>query len=369
MKIKIIILFMVMCICLTGCASSDFNLNIEPNGDVIVEHLILINENEFNDYKEIFNIDEDNFVYNGFSIEKVKYEEEVGYRIYKNLGNIDYLSRRKKRMIELSSYSSEDFPVKMMFERRGRFLYNTYVGHFSVDLTDMDELTAGLPFNKLASNIQELDSNKVSNMSTMSEDMLYLLEDIDAKFTLNTSGIVRSANTKINKNGKYIWELEFGKVNEIYFKVDRINKNVFFPFMIILSIGILVFAFIQLVKRRKYIYDSVSLRDSLRLDYKDEVKDIYEDYKNKKNNEFDRDNINYKIGGGSTNLKGFQNQKDIDKLKEKYEKIGKKKEIVSINDEVNPNFRLVDDQVKEELNKEVNKELRKKNKKFVKDDN
>jgi len=363
-RLKSFIIAIILLFSLSACSKTEYNIDINSNGEVSLTHKILISKDDFDNVNNILGITSENYDYNGYSVKKINQDDMIGYKISRNFGRIDSLSSKRSNIVELTEYTTDDFPIKMLFEKKNRFLYKTYVGHFSIDLTDMDSVIKYLPFEKGISYKTNNDSGIIKT-STSSDTIRQLNNNVEAIVSLNAFGIIKNTNAHANTNSKYIWELEFGKVNEVYFEVDMINRSVFFIVLLLILLLIGVCVVIQKHKNIKWS-SNITLRESLHDDYGKEVEDIYSSFETKKKREYDIDSINYKISGSGTNIKGYQNQRDIDRLKEKYSKIGKKKEIVSLNEQIDPKFRLVDDQVKEELNKEENKKIKDENKKFIK---
>lgn len=297
---KKIILSLSLIILLTGCTNTDLSMIIDNKKDVYFSHTILMDEENFEDTKSNIMLNSDSFSRNGFDINSISENNKKGYKIYKKIGNIKDLSKNNNEEVDLTGYSNSSFNNRILFKKKRGIIVDRYEAKLIVDFTDPDK--AMDKFNILNQYGFNNQSNNVMMIASKSDIDLYT-RNIDCTFTLNSSYKVSNHNANKQENGKLIWNLEFGKVNEINYTLYILNKDNVIITGIILFVLIIGSSVIIIKMNNNRKYNKVSLKDSLDLEYKTNKKvDIKEKEYNKeleslKHKESDNaKNINKRIG-------------------------------------------------------------------------
>ena len=357
MKVKYIILIVFLMIALTGCTKSELNMNIDLNGDVSLVHKVLVNDSDFDYISNIIKEDRENFEYKNYSIKKITENGMTGYKISSTIGNIRDISKNKKEEIELSEYASDNFNNNLLFTDIKGLFTNKYVGKYTVDLTNLDKAVMYLPIFNGSVYSSSGDKNNSGGLLT-SEDIEKLDKETATTFVLNSKIDIGENNATKHENDQYIWELKYGKVNEIYFEVNRINESSLITGCVfILAVG-LYYIVTGIKKKRLKAYNSVTLRESLDLEYRIEKKNQIKDIRlkrrfDKKNeiNEEDAYSINERVGNTSTSIGAYSNQETIEKLNSRIVGNNSKKEIVPLSEQKDPEFKSVNSQVIDTIEK------------------
>jgi len=357
MKVKYLILTIFLITVLTGCTKTELNMNIDSNGDVSIVHNVLVNNSDFDYISNIIKEDRDNFEYNNYSVKKITEDGMTGYKISSTIGNISDISRNKKEKIELSEYASDNFNNKLLFtDTKGLFI-NKYVANYTIDLTNIDKAVMYLPIFNGSVYSSSSDKNYSGGLLT-SEDIEKLDKETVATFILNSKIDIGNNNATKHENNQYIWELKYGKVNEIYFEVNRINSSSLITGCVfVLAVG-MYYVVTGIKKKRLKAYNSVTLRESLDLEYGIEKKNQIRDIRlkrrfDKKNeiNEEDAYSINERIGNNATSIGAYSNLETIEKLNSRILGNNTKKEIVPLSEQKDPEFKSVNSQVIETIEK------------------
>lgn len=349
MKVKYVFLISFLIMILTGCTTSELNMNINSNGDVSLVHTILVNDSDFDYISNIIKEDREKFDYNEYNVEKVSQNGMTGYKINRVIGNIKNLSNNDNNSVELNKYASDDFNTRILFTDVKNIFTNKYVAKYTVDLTSVDKAVMYLPI---------FNGSVYTTSGENNDDIEKLNSDVTTTFVLDSEVSIGENNATKHENGEYIWELKYGKINEIYFEVNKINNSALITGCVfILIVG--TYYFITNSRKRKInAYNSVTLKESLDLEYKSEkknqIRDIRLKRKYSKDNEINDDeaySINERIRDTATSLGAYSNQETIEKLNNRIIGNSVKKEVIPINEQKDPDFKSVNSQVMETIEK------------------
>ena len=168
----------------------------------------------------------------GFSEEDLKDLESKGYTvttsnengkytmtISKNFKSIDDVATTDEANINLTEFNSVDKEV--FFTVKKGFLSNTYIGHYTFDLS----------------------SSENSDMEGMSNYSQYL--NLEYVLTLPHEAKSSNATTKSADDKTLTWDLEIGKVNEINFEFTLANSMT--SYLMIGGIALLVLIVIVVI--------------------------------------------------------------------------------------------------------------------------
>lgn len=369
--VKVIFIFIIL-IVLTACGSSDLNMTIDSDGYVTLTHTILVDKEEFNNLNDIIKQDQDTFTYNGYNVEKIIDNDMIGYKMSKQIGSLSANSLNSNQTIELTEYGKSDFNDLYMFKYKKHFLTDKYVASFLINLTDVDNAVRYLPImGNTAYSSDANDENGVTSSTVNTSSINELSKNTTATFTLDSSINISKNNADIVKDGKYTWNLTYGKVNEIYFEVNKLNVGMIITCIFLIVVGVSIYLFIRFRNNRMRSYANVSIRDSLDLEYNKEKKSEYRDIKMRskykvKDESFTNNasKINERLSGSSSSLGAYTNTETLDKLNSRLSDTSSRT-ITPINERIDPKFRNVNDQVKDKINEMEEKEEEKKDNKFI----
>ena len=231
-SIKSLLLIIIFIFILSGCAKANIVMDIDSRGNVTLTNNLLVDNGEYESTIDVLKIDNENFSYNNYTIEKITESSQTGYKISKVLGRINFLSANNGDSIELSKYATSTFEENKLFTSKNRLLVYKYSAYFTIDLTDIDKAASYLPIVNTVSFNYNNDISNIKRMSTMStSDSILYNSEIDTTFELNSKLKVGKNNATKKSNGSYIWVLEYGKVNVIEFDIYKPNMS----FIIIFS--------------------------------------------------------------------------------------------------------------------------------------
>lgn len=357
MKVKYVFSIFFLIMILTGCTTSELNMNINSNGDVSLVHTILVNNDDFDYISNIIKENREEFEYNRYNVEKIEENGKTGYKINSVIGNIKNLSSGNDEAIELNKYAGDEFNIRLLFSDVKNIFSNKYVAKYTVDLTSIDKAIMYLPiFN--GSVYASKDDNNSSSSTLSDKDIEELNSNALNTFILDSKISIGKNNATKHENGEYIWELKYGEVNEIYFEVNKLNKSALITGFFFISVIGLYYLITNTRKRKLNAYNKVTLRESLDLEYgiekRNEIRDIRLKRRYTKENKINDEDayvINDRIGNSATSLGAYSNQETIERLNNRVNSNNIKKEIVPINEQKDPNFKSVNSQVMETIEK------------------
>lgn len=350
-SIKSLLLIIIFIFILSGCAKANIVMDIDSRGNLTLTNNLLVDNGEYESTIDVLKIDNENFSYNNYTIEKITESSQTGYKISKVLGRINFLSANNGDSIELSKYATSTFEENKLFTSKNRLLVYKYSAYFTIDLTDIDKAASYLPIVNTVSFNYNNDISNIKRMSTMStSDSILYNSEIDTTFELNSKLKVGKNNATKKSNGSYIWVLEYGKVNVIEFDIYKPNMSFIIIFSTLIIIGLFAYILISSRNKKLNIYNKVSVRESLDLEFRNEKRSEYRDIKYRsKHKEVDQERlssitgINDRLSNVNGNINAYSNVTTLDKLKEAITGDNKKKDIVPLSEQVDPKFKLIDE--------------------------
>ena len=361
-KIKYILLTVFLVTVLTGCTTSDLSMEIDSEGTVKLTHTILVDKDDFEIFNTIIKADEEASEKNKYSIEKIILSDKMGYKMYKTLGVIEGVDNNKGENVELAEYANNDFKDSVLFKHKKGLFTNIYEANYNIDLTDINKAIVYIPV---------FNGSAYSNGNA--EDFDILDGKVSTTFSLDSAFNVGDNNATKTENGKYIWELKYGEVNKIYFEINRLDTSMVVTTSFIAIIAGFCYLLVYYRKQKLRAYSRVSLRESLDLENKivtrGEVRDIRMKRKYStvdENAELDAFSINERLTGKYSSLGAYSNQETVEELNKRISDDKAEEDIVPINEQKNPKFRSIDDQVRENIKNIKNaKNIKEDSNKFI----
>lgn len=223
-KFKTFIVLCVLTLLSTGCVKYNAKMDIKRDKSVNYE-IIYAMQSSLSDGQKVMDDEElKDLKDNGFTVKDYNEDGYVGFRISKNIKNIDSISDTKEIDFSLSDDTSKK-DTKMFTVKKGLFK-NTYKAKFNFDMND--------------SSLSGDDSGM---------DMSSLMSSMDLKYTVNLPYKAKSNNaTTVNNSGKQlVWDLTNAKSVEYEFEL----YNPIFYIIICIGIVLLIAIVIILIKNKK----------------------------------------------------------------------------------------------------------------------
>lgn len=331
-NVKLIILILAIPFLLCGCGSTDLTMKIDNDGILYLSHTILVDKDEFDNMVQIYNIDENNVLYNNYTAERITEGDLEGYVVTKSFGRLSELGKNKNQPVNLSEYNNSDFKSYDLFYVRNGIIRNKYVANFNIDLTNVDDFTSNIPL--LSSSYLGEDYDDALNIYEIN----MLSNGVSATFKLDSSFAVGDNNADKFEDGYYIWNLEYGKVNEIKFDIYYNNYGTIITILSLLVISIICVIVVYTRNNKIQKYNRTNIKESLDLEYKIVKRGEYRDIRLKNKNSGsnttisdDVDLINERISGlGSHSNLTNSDQKTDNKI-----------EVKPYSEQIDPEFKMI----------------------------
>mgnify|MGYP004514394713 FL=1 len=260
-KAKSFVLLMIMAFLLTGCVKFNANIEIKKNKSMDMTVIYAVNSSLLsymdNDGGLLSDDDKKELEDEGFTIENYSDDTFTGYKLLKNVKNIDDVSAANDINYSISGllddYNAND---KKMFKVEKGLFKNTYYANIKFDASDSNlddndsssdkdfdindnNSSVALLENKVDNNFDDgygLPEMDFSNMAGLAGNM-----DLSFKVDLPYKAISNNASSVDNDSKTLTWNLSATNASNIEFSFYLYNWNT------ILALGGIVMATIILV--------------------------------------------------------------------------------------------------------------------------
>ena len=257
-KAKSLVLLMIMVFLLTGCVKFNTNIEIKKNKSMDMAVIYAVNSSLLsymdNDGGILSDDDKKELEDEGFTIENYSDETFTGYKLLKNVKNIDDVSAANDVNYSISGLLDDsNANDKKMFKVEKDLFKNTYYANIKFDASDsnlddndssFDDIddnnsSVALLENKIDNNFDDgygLPEMDFSNMAGLAGNM-----DLSFKVNLPYKAISNNASSVDNDSKTLTWNLSATNTSNIEFSFYLYNWNT------ILALGGIVMATVILV--------------------------------------------------------------------------------------------------------------------------
>ncbi len=189
---KRLFLVLGLFLCLTGCIKNNIDMKLETNNSfsIVITNGYQATSNE-NYFKEE---DKQKYIDNGYKVEDYKDDGYTGVKISIDVDDINIISGNNIGVVELTTlFNTKASDIKLFNTKKidGGTLY-----------------TANFTYNLTTEGIDSYTSSSTFDVESYQSIM-------DLKYSITLPVKTENNNATSNEGNTYVWNLEFGKVNEI----------------------------------------------------------------------------------------------------------------------------------------------------------
>lgn len=239
MKYKVGLVFSILLVMLTtGCVN--YNASMKIKNDKSMDYVIVFMMNP----EVYYNTDVTNEIeimkINGFNVEEYTNGVFKGYRVSKEIDNIDKYSKTEDVIYSLSDLPNDGY----IFKVKKGFIKNKYTANFVFDKAQYGTTTAVKQDLDIENYIEQNDNGTLAN-----ED-IFNVNKTTIKFNviLPNSALSNNATSALDSNRNLVWNIT-EDVQNISFEFELYNKyNVILTYVLIAVVVIVIFAL--MIKKR-----------------------------------------------------------------------------------------------------------------------
>ena len=238
-NIKLTTLLILLVISLTGCVK--FNSTMEIKKDKSMDYTVIyaFDKSLFGDQEILTNDDKKELENKGFTVSNYVDGNMQGFKVSKNIKNIDEVSSVNDATYDLSGLLDSNKSESKVFKFKKGFLKNTYTASFKFDSSDSD-------LNDSTNNDTTTDDDfTIDNDTTTDSDFDFsnVNTAMDLSFTVKLpyKAISSNATTKNNDNKDLSWNLSSTGEDKIEFSFALYNMtNIYICVGVIILLIIIV---------------------------------------------------------------------------------------------------------------------------------
>ena len=223
-NIKLTALLILLVISLTGCVK--FNSTMEIKKDKSIDYTVIyaFDKSLFGD-QEILTSDDKKEVENkGFTVSNYVDGNMKGFKVSKNIKNIDDVSSTNDTTYDLSGLLDSSKSESKVFKVKKGFLKNTYTASFKFDSSDSD-LNNSTGNDTTIDNDFTTDDNNTTTDSDFDFSNINTNMDLSFNVKLPYKAISSNATTKENDDKELSWNLSSTGEDKIEFSFALYNMT------------------------------------------------------------------------------------------------------------------------------------------------
>ena len=231
-SIKIVLLCFICITLLTGCLKENFEMEIRSDKSMRVsllsavsdevinmvgedndESLDMTNNEEIEKYKKL-----------GFEVEEYKQDGFTGFKVTRNIKNIDEISSTELVTDNISNIFEDNAQKQYYFLVKRGFFKNKYKAVFKIENDD---------YESMMDNYEDVD---------LDIDMDEFKKSLETKFVLYLPNKAISNNASfVSENNKVLtWDLLNNNTNNIEFEFELINRGSTYSVIAVVSLVLLI---------------------------------------------------------------------------------------------------------------------------------
>lgn len=251
-NIKFTILLILLVISLTGCVKFNSTMEIKKDKSMDYKIIYAFDKSLFGNQEILTNDDKKELENKGFTVSNYVDGNMKGFKVSKNIKNIDDVSSTNDATYDLSGLLDSNKSESKVFKVKKGFLKNTYTASFKFDSSDSD-------LNNSTSNDTTIDNDFTTDDNNTTTDSDFDFSNINTNMDLSFNvklpykAISSNATTKKNDDKELSWNLSSTGEDKIEFSFALYNMtNIYIcGGVIVLLIIIVIVSILNKSKKNK----------------------------------------------------------------------------------------------------------------------
>lgn len=223
-NIKLTALLILLVISLTGCVKFNSTMEIKKDKSMDYKIIYAFDKSLFGDQEILTNDDKKELENKGFTVSNYVDGNMKGFKVSKNIRNIDDVSSTNDATYDLSGLLDSNKSESKVFKVKKGFLKNTYTASFKFDSSDSD-------LNNSTSNDTTIDNDFTTDDNNTTTDSDFDFSNINTNMDLSFNvklpykAISSNATTKKNDDKELSWNLSSTGEDKIEFSFALYNMT------------------------------------------------------------------------------------------------------------------------------------------------
>lgn len=223
-NIKLTALLTLLVISLTGCVKFNSTMEIKKDKSMDYKIIYAFDKSLFGDQKILTSNDKKELENKGFTVSNYVDGNMNGFKVSKNIKNIDDVSSTNDATYDLSGLLDSNKSESKVFKVKKGFLKNTYTASFKFDSSDSD-------LNNSTSNDTTIDNDFTTDDNGTTTDSDFDFSNINTNMDLSFNvklpykAISSNATTKKNDDKELSWNLSSTGEDKIEFSFVLYNMT------------------------------------------------------------------------------------------------------------------------------------------------
>ena len=223
-NIKFTILLILLIISLTGCVKFNSTMEIKKDKSMDYKIIYAFDKSLFGDQEILTNDDKKELENKGFTVSNYVDGNMKGFKVSKNIKNIDDVSSTNDATYDLSGLLDSNKSESKVFKVKKGFLKNTYTASFKFDSSDSD-LNNSTSNDTTIDNDFTIDDNNTTTDSDFDFSNINTNMDLSFNVKLPYKAISSNATTKKNDDKELSWNLSSTGEDKIEFSFALYNMT------------------------------------------------------------------------------------------------------------------------------------------------
>lgn len=223
-NIKLTALLTLLVISLTGCVKFNSTMEIKKDKSMDYKIIYAFDKSLFGDQEILTSNDKKELENKGFTVSNYVDGNMKGFKVSKNIKNIDDVSSTNDATYDLSGLLDSNKSESKVFKVKKGFLKNTYTASFKFDSSDSD-------LNNSTSNDTTIDNDFTTDDNNTTTDSDFDFSNINTNMDLSFNvklpykAISSNATTKKNDDKELSWNLSSTGEDKIEFSFVLYNMT------------------------------------------------------------------------------------------------------------------------------------------------
>ena len=223
-NIKLTALLTLLVISLTGCVKFNSTMEIKKDKSMDYKIIYAFDKSLFGDQEILTSDDKKELENKGFTVSNYVDGNMNGFKVSKNIKNIDDVSSTNDATYDLSGLLDSNKSESKVFKVKKGFLKNTYTASFKFDSSDSD-------LNNSTSNDTTIDNDFTTDDNNTTTDSDFDFSNINTNMDLSFNvklpykAISSNATTKKNDDKELSWNLSSTGEDKIEFSFALYNMT------------------------------------------------------------------------------------------------------------------------------------------------
>lgn len=223
-NIKFTILLILLVISLTGCVKFNSTMEIKKDKSMDYKIIYAFDKSLFGDQEILTSDDKKELENKGFTVSNYVDGNMKGFKVSKNIKNIDDVSSTNDATYDLSGLLDSNKSESKVFKVKKGFLKNTYTASFKFDSSDSD-LNNSTSNDTTIDNDFTIDDNNTTTDSDFDFSSMNTNMDLSFNVKLPYKAISSNATTKKNDDKELSWNLSSTGEDKIEFSFALYNMT------------------------------------------------------------------------------------------------------------------------------------------------